>query len=98
MPTPECYHDIGALGARLEEMEKSRVERERINHDVHAARDARIDAQLVELNAKVDAINTERQSIAGVIWALRILFGGIGGAAFYLMANGAPTWLKSMFK
>ena len=28
MPTQECYRDIGALGARLDEIEKARIERE----------------------------------------------------------------------
>ena len=98
MPTPECYHDIGALGARLEEMEKSRLERERVAHDIQSERNDRIDAQLEALKTKVDAINTERQSIAGVIWALRILFGGLGASVFYVATNGVPPWLKRMFQ
>jgi hypothetical protein len=36
-------------------------------------------AQLDELNAKMDAINAERQTLIGVIWAIRIILGA-GGA------------------
>ena len=42
----------------------------------------------------MDAINAERQTLIGVIWAIRIIFGAAGVALFYLLSNGAPTWLK----
>jgi len=51
-------------------------------------------AQLDELKGKMDAINAERQTLIGVIWAIRIIFGAAGVALFYLLSNGAPTWLK----
>ncbi len=94
MPTPECYHDIGAIGARLDEIEKARAERDRVAQIAQSERETRIDAQLDELNRKMDAINAERQTIVGIIWAVRILFGGVGVGAFYLFGNGVPTWLK----
>ncbi|MGA9601103.1 MAG: hypothetical protein WBS22_12780 [Methylocystis sp.] len=94
MPTQECYRDIGALGARLDEIEKARIEREAAAEKAARERESRIDAQLDELKAKMDAINAERQTLIGVIWAIRIIFGAAGVAMFYLLSNGAPTWLK----
>ena len=94
MPVPDCYRDIGALGARLDEIEKARLERESTAEKAQRERETRIDAQLAELNAKMDAINAERQTLLGVIWAIRIIFGGLGVAVVYLFANGAPPWLK----
>jgi tetrahydromethanopterin S-methyltransferase subunit G len=94
MPTQECYRDIGALGARLDEIEKARLEREAAAEKAARERESRIDAQLDELNAKMDAVNAERQTLIGVIWAIRIIFGAGGVALFYLLSNGAPTWLK----
>jgi hypothetical protein len=94
MPTQECYRDIGALGARLDEIEKARLEREAAAEKAARERESRTDAQLDELNAKMDAINAERQTLIGVIWAIRIIFGAGGVALFYLLSNGAPTWLK----
>jgi tetrahydromethanopterin S-methyltransferase subunit G len=94
MPTQECYRDIGALGARLDEIEKARLEREAAAEKAARERESRIDTQLDELNAKMDAINAERQTLIGVIWAIRIIFGAAGVALFYLLSNGAPTWLK----
>ncbi len=94
MPTQECYRDIGALGARLDEIEKARIEREAAAEKAARERESQIDAQLDELKAKMDAINAERQTLIGVIWAIRIIFGAAGVAMFYLLSNGAPTWLK----
>ena len=94
MPNQECYRDIGALGARLDEIEKARLEREATAEKGAREREARIDASLAELNSKMDAINAERQTLIGVIWAIRIIFGAAGVAVFYLLSNGAPTWLK----
>jgi hypothetical protein len=94
MPTPECYRDIGAIGARLDEIEKSRIEREAVLERARVERDFQIDAALAEINDKMDAINDERQRLIGVIWAVRVLFGGLGGLAVYLMTNGVPQWLK----
>ena len=95
MPTADCYRDIGSLGARLDEMEKARIERDRAKHEAQTERDARIDAQLGEISRKVDAINADRQALTGVIWALRILFGGLGAMVFYVFVNGVPAWIKS---
>ncbi len=94
MPTQECYRDIGALGARLDEIEKARLEREATAEKAAREREARIDARLTEINTKMDAINAERQTLIGVIWAIRIIFGAAGVAFFYLLSNGAPAWLK----
>jgi len=94
MPTTDCYRDIGALGARLDEIEKARLERETQAERAGAEREARTDAQLAELGRKMDAINAERQKLIGVIWALRILFGGVGATFVYLLGNGVPPWLK----
>jgi len=94
MPTPECYRDIGAIGARLDEIEKARIERDHAAQIAQSEREARIDAQLCALSAKMDAINAERQQLVGVIWAVRILFGGLGAGLFYLIGNGVPPWLK----
>jgi len=98
MPTADCYHDIGAIGARLDEIEKARVERDRIAQIAQAERETRIDAQLSALSHKMDAINAERQQLVGVIWALRILFGGVGAAALYLLSNGVPPWIKNALR
>jgi tetrahydromethanopterin S-methyltransferase subunit G len=98
MPTPECYRDIGALGARLDEIEKARLEREAAAEKAPRERESRIDAQLDELNAKMDSINAERQTLIGVIWAIRIIFGAAGVTLFYLLSNGAPSWLKRAFQ
>jgi len=95
MPTPDCYRDIGAIGARLDESEKARIERDHAAQIAQTEREARIDAQLRVLSHKMDAINAERQQLVGVIWALRILFGGVGAAALYLLSNGVPPWLKN---
>ena len=94
MSTPDFYHEIGAIGARLDEIEKARIERDRAAQIAQSEREARTDAQLRALSVKMDAINAERQQLVGVIWALRILFGGVGAAAFYLLSNGVPLWLK----
>jgi hypothetical protein len=94
MLAQECYRDIGALGARLDEIEKARLEREAAAEKAARERESRIDAQLDALNAKMDAINAERQTLIGVIWAIRIILGAAGVAFFYLLSNGAPTWLK----
>lgn len=94
MLNAECYRDIGALGARLDEIEKARLEREAMANEAAREREARIDAQLAELNVKMDAINGERQTLIGVIWAIRIIFGAAGVALIYLLSNGAPSWLK----
>ena len=94
MPTTDCYRDLGALGARLDEIEKARLERETQAERADAERQARTDTQLSELNRKMDAINAERQKLIGVIWALRILFGGVGATVVYLLGNGVPPWLK----
>jgi hypothetical protein len=94
MPTQECYRDIGALGARLDEIEKARLEREAIAERAAREREARTDAQLAKLNAKMDSINAERQTLVGVIWAIRIIFGATGVALVCLLSNGAPTWIK----
>jgi hypothetical protein len=94
MPDEQCYRDIGALCARLDEIEKARIEREAQAERASAEREARIDAQLAELNRKMDAINDERQKLIGIIWAVRILFGGVGVAVVYLLGNGVPAWLK----
>ena len=94
MLAQECYRDIGALGARLDEIEKARLEREAAAEKAARERESRIDAQLDELNAKMDAINAERQTLIGVIWAIRIILGAAGVAFFYFLSNGAPTWLK----
>ncbi len=94
MPTPECYRDIGAIGARLDEMEKARVERDHAAQLAQAEREMRIDAQLVELSRKMDALNAERNAIVGIVWAVRILFGGLGASALYFMSNGVPPWMK----
>ena len=61
-------------------------------------REARIDAQLCALSVKMDAINAERQQLIGVIWAVRILFGGVGVAAFYFLSNGVPPWMKNALR
>jgi len=98
MLSQECYRDIGALGARLDEIEKARLEREAAADKAAREREARIDAQLAELNVKMDAINAERHTLIGVIWAIRIIFGAAGVALFYLLSNGAPTWLKRAFQ
>jgi hypothetical protein len=95
MPTPDCYRDIGAIGARLDEIEKARIERDHAAQIAQTDREARVDAQLRALSLKMDAINAERQQLVGVIWALRILFGGVGAAALYLLSNGVPPWLKN---
>jgi hypothetical protein len=94
MPTTDCYRDLGALGARLDEIEKARLEREAQAERAVQERDVRIDAQLAELNRKMDAINAEREKLVGVIWALRILFGGVGATVVYLLGSGVPPWLK----
>ena len=94
VPNPEFYRDIGALGARLDEIEKARIEREAAAERIAREREARIDARFTELNTKMDAINAERQTLVGVIWAIRIIFGAAGVAVFYLLSNGAPSWLK----
>ncbi len=98
MPTQECYRDIGALGARLDEIEKARLEREAAAERAAREREARIDAQLDELNDKMDSINAERQTLIGVIWAIRIIFGAAGVALLYLLSNGAPPWLKRLLQ
>jgi hypothetical protein len=98
MPTPDFYHEIGAIGARLDEIEKARIERDRAAQIAQSEREARIDAQLRALSVKMDAINAERQQLVGVIWALRILFGGVGAAAFYLLSTGVPPWLKNAMR
>jgi hypothetical protein len=94
MPTPECYRDIGAIGARLDEIEKARIEREATIEKSRIERDAQIDAALVAINEKMDAFNDERQRLIGVIWAVRVLFGGLGAVAVYAATNGLPQWLK----
>ncbi|MGA8169564.1 MAG: hypothetical protein WB816_01810 [Methylocystis sp.] len=98
MPTPDCYHDIGAVGARLDEIEKARIERDRIAQIAQAEREARIDAQLSALSDKMDAINAERQTLVGIIWAMRVLFGGVGAAALFLLSNGVPPWIKNALR
>jgi len=98
MPTQECYRDIGALGARLDEIEKARLEREAAAEKAARERESRIDAQLDELNDKMDSINAERQTLIGVIWAIRITFGAAGVALLYLLSNGAPPWLKRLLQ
>jgi hypothetical protein len=94
MPDTDCYRDIGALGARLDEIEKARLEREAQAESARAEREARIHIQLAELNRKMDAIDAERQTLVGMIWAVRIIFGGAGVALVYLLGNGVPAWLK----
>lgn len=98
MPTPECYRDIGAIGARLDEIEKSRVEREAAIERARVERDFQIDAALATINDKMDAINDERQQLIGVIWAVRVLFGGLVGIAIYLATDGVPQWLKRVLQ
>jgi hypothetical protein len=94
MPTPECYRDIGAIGARLDEIEKARIEREAALERARIERDQQIDAALARLDEKMDAINDERQRLIGLIWAIRVLFGGFGALAIYAATNGVPQWIK----
>ena len=46
----------------------------------------------------MDSINAERQTLIGVIWAIRIIFGAAGVALLYLLSNGAPPWLKRVLQ
>ncbi len=94
MPNVECYRDIGAIGARLDEIEKSRIERETANEWARLEREAHVDETLAELSAKMDALNADRQTLIGILWAVRILFGGVFASALYLLSNGVPAWLK----
>jgi len=94
MPSPDCYRDIGAIGARLDEIEKARMEREAAVEKARAERAVQMDAALSGLNRKMDAINNERQRLIGVVWAVRVLFGGVGAMAIYLATNGVPGWIK----
>ncbi|QGM45850.1 hypothetical protein [Methylocystis heyeri] len=94
MPTPECYRDIGAIGARLDEIEKARIEREATIERARIERDEQIDAALAVINEKMDSINDERQRLIGVIWAVRVLFGSLVAIAIYAATNGVPQWLR----
>ena len=94
MPTPDCFRDIGAIGARLDEIEKARIERDHAAQIAQTEREARVDAQLRALSHKMDAINAERQQLVGVIWALRILFGGVGAAGARGQGSGG-IWYGS---
>ena len=94
MPDADCYRDLGQIMARLDEMEKSRLEREAVTEKARIERNAAVDAQLALLNQKMDTINSERQMMTGVVWAVRVLFGGLGATVIYLLANGVPTWIK----
>lgn len=66
MPNVECYRDIGAIGARLDEIEKSRIERETANEWARLEREAHVDETLAELSAKMDALNADRQTLIGI--------------------------------
>lgn len=44
MPSPDCYRDIGAIGARLDEIEKARMEREAAVEKARAERAVQMDA------------------------------------------------------
>ena len=105
MPAEQCYRDIGALGARLDEIEKSRQEdARRLSRELHEReerqdraireRDTTRDAAFYELMQKMDKITAERNQLTGIIWAFRILFGagvlGIGWA----INGGLPGWIK----
>jgi hypothetical protein len=94
MPSPDCYRDLGAIGARIDEIEKARMERDAAVETARAERAAQMESALSSLNRKMDAINNERQRLIGVIWAVRVLFGGVGAVAVYLATNGVPGWIK----
>ena len=94
MMDEQFYRDLGAICARLDEIEKARLEREAIADCARYARDAQIDSALVGLNEKMDALTADRQTLVGVLWAVRAMFGGLGAGAVYILVNGVPSWIK----
>jgi len=91
MPDMDCYRDIGALGARMDEIEKARTVRD-------AGMEARFEARFEAIEKKLDGLTTERNMLTGVIWAFRILFWGGGSLAVYVMTNGVPSWIKRVLQ
>ena len=105
MPTVECYKDIGALGARLDEMEKSRLEREEERDRQRRARDEDLAKRLDSFDGRLDKIKDQldtheatRNQLQGMIWAIRIIFGGVGVLIVYLVKDGFPEWFKLLFR
>jgi len=83
--SPRCPFDdpICMVDVRLAEMEKARIERE-----------ARLNAQLAEMSKKLDDLIADRQTLMGVVWAVRILFGAFGAVVIFLLTHAPPEWLK----
>ena len=98
MPTEQCYKDIGALGARLDEIEKARIDRESTIARELTVQSEKFDTKFTELNKKLDDVISDRNKLIGIIWALRILFGALGMAVWYVLSHGLPEWSKYIFK
>ena len=105
MPTEACYRDIGALGARLDEMEKARLEREEERDRERRIRDLELAHRLDGFDLRLDGIKDKlaeheatRNQLKGIIWAVRIIFGSAGVLVFYLLKEGFPEWAKQAFR